>query len=142
MKYTLHSSVKNKYANIIVLARCDETSITPEHYQLCSSFVVCTVTCILHLMYPICQWKFFFAPVSESRGREFESFKRLAFFSKTIRKTCPCNIYPLKPNFYIVKLGYAGVYLFFLFLLQNIYCWYSLEPPRRGGSNVYPQSMF
>ena len=25
---------------------------------------------------------------------------------------------------------------------QNINCGYSLEPPRRGGSNVYPQSMF
>ena len=59
-----------------------------------------------------------------------------------IRKTRPCNEYPLKPHFYIVKLGYAGVYLFFLFLLQNIDCGYSLEPPRRGGSNVYPQSMF
>ena len=58
-----------------------------------------------------------------------------------IRKTCPCNEYPLNPHFYIAKLGYAGVYLFFLFLLQNIDCGYSLEPPRRGGSNVYPQSM-
>ena len=43
---------------------------------------------------------------------------------------------------YIEKLGYAGVYLFFLFLLQNIDCGYSSEPPRGGGSNVYPQSMF
>ena len=25
---------------------------------------------------------------------------------------------------------------------QNIDCWYSLEPPRRGGSNEYPQNMF
>ena len=25
---------------------------------------------------------------------------------------------------------------------QNIDCWYSLEQPRRGGSNEYPQSMF
>ena len=25
---------------------------------------------------------------------------------------------------------------------QNIDCWYSLEPPRRGGSNEFPQSMF
>ena len=25
---------------------------------------------------------------------------------------------------------------------QNIYCGYSLEPPRRGGSYEYPQSMF
>ena len=60
----------------------------------------------------------------------------------SIMKTCPCNIYPLEPHFYIVKLGYAGVDQFFLFLLQNIDCGYSLEPPRRGGSNEYPQSMF
>ena len=25
---------------------------------------------------------------------------------------------------------------------QNIYCGYSLDPPWRGGSNEYPQSMF
>ena len=25
---------------------------------------------------------------------------------------------------------------------QNIDCWYSLEPPRRGDSNEYPQSVF
>ena len=59
-----------------------------------------------------------------------------------IRKTCPYNVNPLSPHFCIVRLGYAGVYLFLLFLLQNIDCGYSLEPPRRGGSNVYPQSMF
>ena len=39
-----------------------------------------------------------------------------------IRKTCPCNVYPLEPHFYIANLGFAGVYLFVLFLLQNIDC--------------------
>ena len=53
-----------------------------------------------------------------------------------IRKRCPCNVYPLIPHFYIAKLGYAGVYLFLLFLLQNIDCRYMLEPPQRGISNV------
>ena len=48
----------------------------------------------------------------------------------------------LKPHFYIDQLGYAGVYLFFLFLLQNIDCGYTLGPPHRGGSNMYPQSKF
>ena len=33
-----------------------------------------------------------------------------------------------KTPFYIVKLGFTGVY-FFLILLQNIDCGYSLEPP-------------
>ena len=59
-----------------------------------------------------------------------------------ITKTYLYNFDPLKPHFYIVKLGFTGVNLFFLFLLKNIDCWYSLEPPRRGGSNEYPQSMF
>ena len=31
---------------------------------------------------------------------------------------------------------------FFHISAQNIDCGYSLEPPRRGGSNGYPQSMF
>ena len=59
-----------------------------------------------------------------------------------IRKTSPYNVYPLEPQFYIEKLGFAGVYLFFLFLFQNIDCGYSLEPPRRGGSNVYHNLCF
>ena len=63
-------------------------------------------------------------------------------------------IYPLIPHFHIlVKMGYTGVYPFFLFLylhvlvfllflLQNIDCGYSLEPPRLGGSYVYSQSIY
>ena len=49
---------------------------------------------------------------------------------------------PLEPHFYIVKLGFTGVYIICLFLFKNIECGYSLEPPRRGGSNEYPQFMF
>ena len=59
-----------------------------------------------------------------------------------ITKTCLYNFDPLKPHFYIVKLGFTGVYIIFLSMLKNIDCGYSLEPPRRGGSNEYPQSMF
>ena len=66
------------------------------------------------------------------------------------------NFDPLKPHFYIVKLGFTGVYIIFYFCSKhrlwvlvrtasaapNIDCEYSLELPRRGGSNEYPQSMF
>ena len=48
---------------------------------------------------------------------------------------CEINT-PLYPTFM------QGFTYFFLFLLQNIDCGYSLEPPRQGGSNLYPQSMF
>ena len=33
------------------------------------------------------------------------------------------NVYPLKPHFYIVKLGYAGVYLLFLFFAPKHRLW-------------------
>ena len=59
-----------------------------------------------------------------------------------ITKTRLYNSDPLKPHFYIVKLGFTGVYIIFLISAQNIDCGYSLEPPRQGGSNEYPQAMF
>ena len=60
----------------------------------------------------------------------------------SITKTYLYNFDPLKPHFYIVKLGFTGVYIIFLISAQNIDCGYSLEPPHRGSSNEYPQSMF
>ena len=59
-----------------------------------------------------------------------------------ITKTRLYKFDPLKPHVCIVKLGFTGVYIIFLIFAQNIDCGYSLEPPRRGGSNEYPQSMF
>ena len=58
------------------------------------------------------------------------------------RKNAYIILTPLKPHFYIVKLGFTGVYIIFLFLLKNIDCGYSLEPPRRGGSNEYHNPCF
>ena len=43
---------------------------------------------------------------------------------------------PKNENFQI-----KHAYIFYT-AAQNIDCGYSLEPPRRGGSNEYPQSMF
>ena len=44
------------------------------------------------------------------------------FFSCFIMKTRLCNFDPLKPHFYIVKLGFTGVYIIFLISDQNIDC--------------------
>ena len=58
-----------------------------------------------------------------------------------ITKTCPCNIQgffsPVKIENFMRK-----ILIFFLIFAQNIDCGYTLELPRRGGSNEYPQSMF
>ena len=62
---------------------------------------------------------------------------------KFITKTGLYNIDPLKPHFYIVKLGFTGVCIYiFLISAQKIDCGYLLELPCRCGSNEYTQYMF
>ena len=57
----------------------------------------------------------------------------LYIMEKIIRKTCLYNFDTLNPHFYIVKLGFTGVYIIFLI---------SARKHGLGGSNEYPQSMF
>ena len=64
------------------------------------------------------------------------------FLTFCITKTYLYNFDPLKPHFYIVKLGFTGVHIIFLISAQNIDCGYSLESSHRGSSNKYPESMF
>ena len=47
-------------------------------------------------------------------------------------------------NFTTQKNENFQILFFYIFHIsaQNIDCGYSLEPPQRGGSNEYPQSMF
>ena len=52
------------------------------------------------------------------------------------RENIHIYLIPLNPTFI-----YMGIYCF-SFLLKNIDCWISLEPPRQGGSNGYPQFVF
>ena len=58
------------------------------------------------------------------------------------RKHAYIMLTPFNPTCIYQNWGLQGYTLIFLFLLKNIDCWYSLEPPRWGGSNEYPQSMF
>ena len=61
-------------------------------------------------------------------------------FHEIITKTRLYNFDLLKPHFYVVKLGFTGIYIiFFLFLLKNIDCGYSLEPPRRYNYTICSQ---
>ena len=39
-----------------------------------------------------------------------------------ITQTCLYSFDPIKPHFYIVKLGFTGVYIIFLISAQNIDC--------------------
>ena len=64
------------------------------------------------------------------------SLKSSCFINSNIHhENMPNNFDPIKPHFYIVKLGFAGVDINFLITAQNIDYRYPLEPPQRGGSN-------
>ena len=45
----------------------------------------------------------------------------------SLEPPCLYNFEPLKSHFYIVKLGFTGVYIIFLISAENIDCGYSLE---------------
>ena len=61
---------------------------------------------------------------------------------KPSRKRTYIILTPLNPHLYSKTGVYRGIYHFLLISALNIDCGYSLEPPRRGGSNGYPHSMF
>ena len=54
-----------------------------------------------------------------------------------IKKTCPCYLPIFSAE---INESFSGK--FFIFFAQNIDRGYTLELPRQGGSNEYPQSMF
>ena len=76
-------------------------------------------------------------------------------FNQFITKTCPYNTCIQRVHYENLPMQYTEIFspvkienfqwkMFDIFLIfaQNIDCGYTLEPPRRGGSNEYPQSMF
>ena len=81
------------------------------------------------------------APNIWSESALFETQPKL-FGHITSRKHTYIILTLLNSTFISKTWVYMGYKLFFLFMLKSIDCGYSLEPPRRGGSNAYPQSMF
>ena len=72
-------------------------------------------------------------PMSRTRSHGPENVITKTCLFKNILKILP----PKKIENFQIKSSDI-----FLFSAQNIDCGYSLEPPRRGGSNEYLQSMF
>ena len=61
--------------------------------------------------------------------------------AKTLRKHAYSNILKILPPKMKIFRQKNLIYIFHI-SAENIDCGYPLEPPRRGGSNEYPQSMF
>ena len=119
VKYIVSSILQIWYVEVRIFRRISDSPL---------NFEVTGVDCIIivHLFRML--WAFIVCPYIR--------------FWWGITNTYLYNFDPLKPHFYIVKLGFTGVYIIFLISAQNIDYGYSLEQPRRGGSNEYSQSMF
>ena len=76
--------------------------------------------------------------VEKSENYQYFSLKR--WLIKTLRKHAYSNILKISPP--KTESFHIKILIFFHISPQNIDCGYSLELPRRGGSNEYPQSMF
>ena len=115
-------------------------------FVFCVGYCNCSVLIFLCLLLP----HFFFSRcVRKARFRD-GCHSWVILFDPRVRKTC-LLAYALRKRAYsnilkIIqpKIGKSSQIKFYLFHIsaQNIDCVYSLEPPRRGGSNQYPQSMF
>ena len=73
------------------------------------------------------------------RGIDHSRAKRATHYENTPIQI-HCKFYRRKNE--NIKMKNCDICDIFLTSAQNIDCGYSLEPPRRGGSNEYPQSMF
>ena len=62
-------------------------------------------------------------------------------YNRIFTKNWLCNT-QIFPQVVKIENFYDKEFDIFLIFAQNIDCGYMLEPPRRGGSNEYPQSMF
>ena len=68
------------------------------------------------------------------------NFPNLTFLRQGFNQSC-FHVHPFLSNLIIVKIVFRGVPTFLIFV-SIINSRYSLEPPRRAGSCVYPQSIF
>ena len=109
---------------------------------VCVCVCLCVCVCVFFFFFFCFCFLFFFLVNSR---RAVVSFGR-----KNARKYCLTAYITKKCLFkYTEKLiteklknFRQNIQIFFHISAQNIDCGYSLEPPRRGGSNEYPQSMF
>ena len=85
-----------------------------------------SVACVMYIMVVLVWICCFSFPLGVWEGLEFVIVALPGLFSYLfITKTCLYNFDPLKPHFYVVKLGFTGVNIIFLISVQNIDCGYS-----------------
>ena len=120
-------SISKKVRFVRVKHPCSSTTDGSKMVSLLLFIFLCAS--VVHMWRFFCHHFFLTAPsfVDSWSWHFLDIFTYILTFH--ITKTCVYNFDLLKPHFCIVKLGVTGVLIMW-------------EPPRRGGSNEYPQSMF
>ena len=96
-----------------------------------------TTTSYSYAIYAICSESFCLVGTCICNSIKKKVCKQIArSITKTRLFKYTENLKPKTEHFQIKIL------MIFIISAQNIDCGYSLEPPRRGGSNEYPQSIF
>ena len=86
------------------------------YWRICWKFL--TPTFLLVIILSICLLYLFSCPLYITPTKIRNSFEmQISVLLVNITLTCPFNVYPLTAHFEIIKLGFTGVYTFFLFLL-------------------------
>ena len=135
--FSLKTTLKKKYNTLCYNLPSALTLVIMNKLTYHARFIFQPV----RLLDPVYWYKFTHWMINSTGPDQLASLEAI-WSESTITRTYLYYFDPLKPHFYIVKLGFTGVCFIFLISAQNIDCGYSLEPPRRGGSNEYPQSMF
>ena len=81
--------------------------------------------------------------MNKTTGSAFDgqNIRMISKYLQLITKHAYIMLTPLNPTLYSKTGVYRDIH-YFLISARNIECGYSLEPPRRGGSNEYTHSMF
>ena len=123
-----------------------------EYPNLLIVFIYIKLKCLLRKKHPLSQCGIYlydiiiivYHIVSGTGDTNQESSESTQSEDGTDKDTTKGNHYENLPMQYTVlsKVVKNENFRYFLIFAQSIDCGYTLEPPRRGGSNVYPQSMF
>ena len=99
-------------------------------------YITKTLQCNILQFFSRCKIKDNFQMKNVDFSSSFCSKRRLWVHVRTasVTKTSPCIEDPLTPHFYIVKLGFTGVYIVFLIFAQKHRMWVLVR--------TAPQSMF
>ena len=129
-----HVVLSSVYSEFIIRHVAIVMIVESSAHSSANSKTIFIVKCCLHFRFRVANFR-------TTETVKWRHSQRKSVFVASRSHDCMCNAYLLISHFYIAKLGYAGVYLFFFFLLgvAVILCTHNLwfEPNMKQYIIVY-----